>query len=88
MKQPQRVAGYLVFGVGGDVGLPADGVISGVGDLLVLGERVVGPADFDGVVAEDGGLNAHRGQHGCGVGCWGVWVIKEFIKINIRVYGV
>lgn len=78
----------LILGVGRDVGLPSDGVISGVGDLLVLGERVVGPADFDGVVTEDRRLNAHRGQHGCGVRCWGVWVIKKFIKINVWVYGV
>jgi len=58
---------YLHLGVGGDVGLPAHRVEAVIGDLLVLGQRVVGPGHLDGVVAQHRGLNAHGWHHWGGV---------------------
>lgn len=63
---------YLIFGVGWYVGLPAHCVISGVCDLLILRQRIIRPGDFDGIVADDGGLHAHWGKHGGRLGRWGV----------------
>lgn len=79
---------YLHFRVGRDVGLPADRVEAVVRDLLVLGQRVVSPGHFDGVMAQDGGLNTHRWHHGGGVWYWGVWSMEEFVEVNIGVNGV
>lgn len=79
---------YLHFGVGRNVGLPADGVEAIVCDLLALVQSVVGPAHLDGVVAQHGGLNTHGWHHGRGVWYWGVWTMKEFVEVNIWVYGV
>lgn len=79
---------HLHFGVGRNVGLPADGVEAIVCDLLVLVQSVVGPAHLDGVVTQYGGLNAHGWHHGRGVWYWGVWSMEEFVEVNIRVYGV
>lgn len=87
-KRPTNRNGYLHFGVGGDVGLPADGVEAVVRDLLALVQRVVGPAHLDGVVAQHRGLNPHGRHHGSGVWYWGVWTMKEFVEINIGVDGV
>lgn len=74
---------HLDFGVGGDVGLPAHRVEAVVGDLLVLGQRVVRPGHLDGVVAQHRGLHAHRRHHGRGVWYWGVWSMEEFVEVNI-----
>lgn len=79
---------YLKLGVSRYVGLPAHSVVACVGDLLVLGQRVVGPCHLDGVVAEHRGLHAHRGEHGGSLWDWSVRSMKQFIQINIRVYGV
>lgn len=57
-------------------------------DLLVLGQGVVGPGDFDGVVAEHRGLNTHGRHHRGRVWYWGVCSMEEFVQVNIRVYGV
>lgn len=74
---------HLDLGVGGDVGLPAHRVEAVVGDLLVLGQRVVRPGHLDGVVAQHRGLHAHRRHHGGGVWYWGVWSMEEFVEVNI-----
>lgn len=79
---------YLDFSVGRDVGLPSHRVVTVICDLLVLGQRVVGPRHFDGVVTQHGGLNAHGWHHGGGVWHWGVWSMEEFVQVNIGVYGV
>lgn len=79
---------HLHFGVGRNVGLPADGVEAIVGDLLALVQSVVGPAHLDGVVTQHGGLNTHGWHHGRGVWYWGVWSMEDFVEVNIRVYGI
>lgn len=68
---------YLILGVGWDVGFPPDRVVAGVCDLLVFGQRVVGPGDPDGVVTQDGSLNSHGWHHGGGIWHWGVWSINN-----------
>lgn len=79
---------YLKLGVCRYVGLPAHCVVARICDFLVLGQRVVGPRDFDGVVARNRSLNAHGRHHGNGVWYWSVWRMEKFVQINIRVYGV
>lgn len=79
---------YLKLGVCRYVGLPAHCVVARIHDFLVLGQRVVGPCDFDGVVAKNRSLNAHGRHHGNGVWYWSVWRMEKFVQINIRVYGV
>lgn len=86
--KPGSSLSYLHFSVGGDVGLPAHRVEAIICDLLVLGQRVVGPGHLDGVVAQHGGLNTHGWHHGRGVWYWGVWSMEEFVQVNIGVYGV
>lgn len=74
---------YLVFRIGRNVGFPADCVVAGIGDLLVLWQRVVCPGDADGVMAQNGSLNSHRWHHGGGVWHWSVWSINNK-QINFR----
>lgn len=88
LKKERKVVSYLDFGVGRDVGLPTHRVVAVVSDLLVLGQRVVGPRHLDGVVAQHGGLNTHRRHHGSGIWNWGVWSMEECVQVNVRVYGV
>lgn len=68
---------HLVLPAGRDAGLPLDGVVPDLRQLLVLGHGVVGPGDADRVRGQRYGLDSYWGDHGS-AGVWhGSW---EFIK--------